>query len=59
MERIDEVALNVLLLDDQVEPATAFAASIEDSDPASRSDRFYFDVGLLIGVILAIWWLLF
>ena len=54
MERIDESALNTLLLDDQVEPATAYVASIEEKpQPASR--QLVGIIGTAIAVALAYW----
>jgi hypothetical protein len=53
---IDEATLNVLLIDGEVEPATAYVASIRDTNPrrATSNARTAFDVGLLVGLVLFI-----
>jgi hypothetical protein len=62
MERIDETAFNVLLLDDQVEPATAYVASVQENPPAKPTGYFWRDKwiqrGMLIGLALVILWLI-
>jgi hypothetical protein len=58
--QVDEVALQVLLSDDQIDPATAWVGS-EIEEPRKEVTRRGqgFQIGMLIGVIVAvIGWLL-
>lgn len=63
MEKLDEVALNVLLMDSDVEPGTAYAASVRDTYPqparlqSHRKTDIAFTIGLVIGVVLFLLWL--
>jgi hypothetical protein len=58
-EKLDEVALNCLLLSD-VPPLTAVAASIVDAEPqpATYNYRLSIDLGLVVGLVVFVLWLL-
>ncbi|MEX0677103.1 MAG: hypothetical protein WD063_08515 [Pirellulales bacterium] len=56
MDELDEVALNVLLADDGIDPATAFAASQRDQPSPRRSTVNLWAV--LAGILIVLAWIL-
>jgi hypothetical protein len=56
--RFDEVSFHTLWASD-LDPVTSAIASIDDDDddlPASPSNRRYFDLGLIAGLVLYVAW---
>lgn len=56
MKDFDEVAFHTLLLNDEVEPATAYMASVEDEPaPAREPSKWRLLLAVVVGLLIVVW----